>query len=91
MVPGTGPANDKADLDTLPVVGERWYVKERRPAYINEQLISIPEQEWVASPYFDTEEEANDWLALYQPDEGNEFTVAQDLLREITIQRWLPA
>ena len=73
-----------------PVLKTRWFVLEIRPAYNTGGYYDqdIPEERRVVSPYFDTQELAQDWMDKHEPDKGKHLKISYENLRKICYNRW---
>jgi hypothetical protein len=80
-----------ADLEKN-TVAFRWSVIETKPAYRDSDEYDdywVPAKSVVVSPYFETEKEAKDWLALHEPDPGKTLSVKRERkIRRVTYT-WL--
>lgn len=76
------------------VLEERWFVEEFYPTRVDPATGLTINEQWnrnYAEP-FETEKEANSWIAQHQPDfEGGKFRKAHEVLREIVTTQWMPA
>lgn len=82
--------NVLADLnERSPVLATRYWVYEYTPSRDDEY------GSWVSaksshplSPYYDTKEEAQDWIESYDPTPGTEFRIGVANLRRYVEERW---
>jgi len=75
-----------------PIVRERWSVVDFYPSvkYSNEYEDGWTDQRAeTASQYFETEEEAEDWMELVDPERGAELQTRHEYLRRFTDERWV--
>jgi len=71
------------------VIAHRWYVIEIRPAYEDYDGYYVPPKTVAQSPYFDTQEEAQEFLDTHDPDDGNTLKLRHQKLYERIERRWL--
>jgi len=73
-----------------PVLQERFYVIEHRPAYNTGGYYDqdIPAENRKVSPYFDTEAEAQAWMDKHEPDKGKSLHIWKDQLFERKLREW---
>lgn len=76
-----------------PVVETRWYVVDFYPSVsYNDERYGI---EWtepryeIASQYLKTEEEAEKWMSLCDPEKGAELRIYHENRRVFTEERWV--
>lgn len=70
----------------------RWGVNEHTPEYDYGDGWShpIPAKNKIVSPWFDTEEEAKEWLDRHEPDKGNRLHVVRHRLLKREWTEWVP-
>lgn len=80
-------AAEKARSDAE-IVGTRWYVYEHTPEvpYDGGWDRGTPAKNVTVSGYFDTREDAQEWMDRHEPDKGNTLVIGkQNKRRKITI------
>ena len=67
-------------------------ISEVTPAYNSGGYydVDVPEKRVRVSPWFDTEEEANEWRDRHEPDEGKRLVMCKRRLVERHFTEWLP-
>lgn len=87
-------AMDERMKANSPVVNERWYVVDyypgRRAPWHDEYNDWIEPSAEIASPYFDTQQEALDWFKTHDPEAGATLVVRHENCRVFTEERWVP-
>jgi hypothetical protein len=74
-----------------PIIDTRYYVSEITPAY---RWSDEYDDYWehasskVVSPFFTTEQEAEEWMGQHVPDEGKTLAVYKQYKRRTIIERW---
>lgn len=85
------PTAEVVDPTKFKVVSERWWVEEFLPARVDPagNGAVLPEQ-WVRNyEPFETEKDANSWIAKHSPDyEEGKFHKVHEELREVKTYQW---
>lgn len=77
---------ERIESEYGPVIKERYYVIEHRPAYNTGGYYDqdVPAENKVVSPFFNTEDEAQDWLDKHEPDKDKSLHLRKEKLQERT-------
>src|SRR5689334_11272160 len=69
----------------------RWAVNEHTPGYNTGGYYDndVPAKNTIVSPYFDTEEEAQDWMDEHEPDKGKSLNVVRHRLVKREYTEWV--
>ena len=69
----------------------RWAVNEHNPGYntVGYYDTDVPAKNRIVSPFFDSEEEAVEWMDRHEPDEGNSLNVVRHRLVKREWTEWV--
>lgn len=72
-------------------IGFRWAVNEHTPGYNSGGYydMDVPSKNHTVSPYFDTEEQANEWMDEHEPDEGKSLNIIRQRLVKREYTEWV--
>lgn len=77
--------------EDFPVIATRWYVIEHSPQrryHDGYDYTWSRESNIRVSEYFETKEEAIEWMDQHEPDEGKELRIRSQNLRRYWYEKW---